>query len=61
MPVFDMMETFLVKKLKFRPSFTLRFIIRNLYVGKCALPSLSLSLSQMNSDCMFQLVVLLIV
>ena len=43
MPVFDMMETFLVKKLKFRPSFTLRFIIRNLYVGKCALPSLSLS------------------
>ncbi|KAF5746493.1 putative amino acid transporter [Tripterygium wilfordii] len=33
MPVFDMLETFLVKKLKFRPSFILRFVARNLYVG----------------------------
>lgn len=34
MPVFDMMETVLVKKLNFDPSFTLRFITRSLYVGK---------------------------
>ncbi|XP_052197765.1 lysine histidine transporter 1-like [Diospyros lotus] len=33
MPVFDMIETVLVKKLKFRPSFLLRFISRNIYVG----------------------------
>ncbi|CAK9138545.1 unnamed protein product [Ilex paraguariensis] len=33
MPVFDMLETVLVKKLKFRPSFMLRFITRNLYVA----------------------------
>ncbi|KAK1359420.1 hypothetical protein POM88_043894 [Heracleum sosnowskyi] len=31
--VFDMMETVLVKKLKFAPSFALRFISRNLYVA----------------------------
>jgi hypothetical protein len=35
MPVFDMLETFLVKRLMFRPSFMLRFVTRNLYVGKC--------------------------
>lgn len=34
MPVFDMMETLLVKKLNFRPTTTLRFIVRNFYVGK---------------------------
>ncbi|KAK6116579.1 hypothetical protein DH2020_049685 [Rehmannia glutinosa] len=33
MPVFDMLETFLVKKVKFTPSFKLRFITRTLYVG----------------------------
>lgn len=34
MPVFDMIETVLVKKLRFRPSWWLRFISRNVYVGK---------------------------
>ncbi|WOH05034.1 hypothetical protein DCAR_0624446 [Daucus carota subsp. sativus] len=33
MPVFDMIETVLVKKLKFPPSFALRFVSRNLYVA----------------------------
>uniref|UniRef100_A0A803QL86 Amino acid transporter transmembrane domain-containing protein n=1 Tax=Cannabis sativa TaxID=3483 RepID=A0A803QL86_CANSA len=33
MPVFDMIETVLVKKLKFRPTWYLRFISRNVYVG----------------------------
>ncbi|XWS40629.1 hypothetical protein CRYUN_Cryun17cG0012100 [Craigia yunnanensis] len=33
MPVFDMMETLLVKKLNFRPTRTLRFIVRNFYVA----------------------------
>jgi amino acid permease len=33
MPVFDMMETLLVKKLDFKPSFFLRFCTRNLYVA----------------------------
>ncbi|XP_059670007.1 lysine histidine transporter 1-like [Cornus florida] len=33
MPVFDMIETVLVKKLKFTPSFMLRFITRNVYVA----------------------------
>ncbi|KAE8717097.1 Lysine histidine transporter-like 2 [Hibiscus syriacus] len=33
MPVFDMMETVLVKKLHFRPSRALRFIVRNFYVA----------------------------
>ncbi|XP_074319169.1 lysine histidine transporter 1-like [Silene latifolia] len=33
MPVFDMLETVLVKKLNFRPTRTLRFITRNLYVA----------------------------
>ncbi|KAH9611522.1 hypothetical protein KSS87_008467 [Heliosperma pusillum] len=32
MPVFDMMETVLVKKLNFQPTWILRFITRNLYV-----------------------------
>ncbi|KAJ6754398.1 LYSINE HISTIDINE TRANSPORTER-LIKE 3-RELATED [Salix purpurea] len=32
-PVFDMIETLLVKKLHFRPSRKLRFITRNLYVA----------------------------
>jgi amino acid permease len=34
MPVFDMIETLLVKKLHFKPSMALRFISRNVYVGK---------------------------
>ncbi|KAG6602665.1 Lysine histidine transporter 1, partial [Cucurbita argyrosperma subsp. sororia] len=33
MPVFDMIETVLVKKLNFKPSFLLRFVSRNIYVG----------------------------
>ncbi|GKC10519.1 lysine histidine transporter 1-like protein [Tanacetum coccineum] len=33
MPVFDMIETRLVKKLNFAPSFMLRFITRNVYVA----------------------------
>ncbi|XP_059670438.1 lysine histidine transporter 1-like isoform X2 [Cornus florida] len=33
MPVFDMIETVLVKKLNFYPSFMLRFITRNVYVA----------------------------
>ncbi|KAL6325434.1 hypothetical protein AAG906_023279 [Vitis piasezkii] len=33
MPVFDMIETVLVKKLHFKPSTTLRFISRNIYVA----------------------------
>ncbi|KAL0014495.1 hypothetical protein SO802_001564 [Lithocarpus litseifolius] len=33
MPVFDMIETVLVKKLHFRPTRTLRFITRNVYVA----------------------------
>ncbi|KAK1359422.1 Lysine histidine transporter 1 [Heracleum sosnowskyi] len=33
MPVFDMIETVLVKKLNFPPSFALRFVSRNLYVA----------------------------
>lgn len=33
MPVFDMMETYLVKQVKFKPSFKLRFTTRTLYVA----------------------------
>ncbi|KAF3431098.1 hypothetical protein FNV43_RR25828 [Rhamnella rubrinervis] len=33
MPVFDMIETFLVKKLNFTPCYRLRFITRNVYVA----------------------------
>ncbi|KAL8132508.1 hypothetical protein AgCh_008120 [Apium graveolens] len=33
MPVFDMIETLLVKKLNFRPTAALRFITRNVYVA----------------------------
>ncbi|KAA0034215.1 lysine histidine transporter 1 [Cucumis melo var. makuwa] len=33
MPVFDMIETLLVKRLKFKPCFRLRFITRSLYVA----------------------------
>ncbi|KAJ1391570.1 Amino acid transporter, transmembrane domain [Sesbania bispinosa] len=33
MPVFDMLESFLVKKLNFNPSRMLRFIVRNVYVA----------------------------
>jgi hypothetical protein len=34
MPVFDMLETFLVKKLRFKPGWPLRLIARSLYVGE---------------------------
>ena len=34
MPVFDMMETLLVKKMNFRPTMILRFVVRTTYVGK---------------------------
>lgn len=34
MPVFDMIETVMVKKLNFEPSRMLRFVVRNVYVGK---------------------------
>ncbi|XP_039064860.1 lysine histidine transporter 1-like [Hibiscus syriacus] len=33
MPVFDMIETVMVKKLHFRPTQTLRFLVRNFYVA----------------------------
>ncbi|KAL3720367.1 hypothetical protein ACJRO7_005225 [Eucalyptus globulus] len=33
MPVFDMIETVLVKKLRFKPTGTLRFVARNVYVA----------------------------
>ncbi|KAK4847006.1 hypothetical protein QYF36_024251 [Acer negundo] len=33
MPVFDMIETLLIKQLNFRPTRTLRFVVRNVYVG----------------------------
>ncbi|KAJ1410603.1 Amino acid transporter, transmembrane domain [Sesbania bispinosa] len=33
MPVFDMLETYLVKTLKFPPSFALRLTVRTIYVG----------------------------
>ncbi|PUZ49966.1 hypothetical protein GQ55_6G021700 [Panicum hallii var. hallii] len=33
MPVFDMIETVLVRKFRFRPGLTLRLIARTLYVG----------------------------
>ncbi|KAL5080593.1 hypothetical protein RYX36_009014 [Vicia faba] len=33
MPMFDMLESVLVKKLKFKPSTILRFVVRNIYVG----------------------------
>ncbi|MBA0682479.1 hypothetical protein Goari_024196 [Gossypium aridum] len=34
MPVFDMMESYMVKELRFRPCLRLRLISRTLYVGK---------------------------
>lgn len=34
MPVFDMIETVMVKKLHFEPSWLLRFVVRNVYVGE---------------------------
>lgn len=48
MAVFDMIETFLVKKMNFTPSFTLRFVTRTTYVGM--LHTAHLSISSMNSD-----------
>jgi hypothetical protein len=44
MPVFDMMETVLVKKMKFPPGMTLRLIARTVYVG-----NVPLDFSQLNS------------
>jgi len=34
MPVFDMIETLMVKQLRFKPSWWLRFVERNVYVGQ---------------------------
>lgn len=34
MPVFDMIETVMVKKLRFKPTRLLRFVVRNVYVGE---------------------------
>jgi hypothetical protein len=45
MPVFDMMETVLVKKMKFPPGMTLRLIARTIYVG-----NVPLDFSQLNSQ-----------
>jgi hypothetical protein len=39
MPVFDMIETVLVKKLRFPPGLTLRLISRTAYVGNERPPS----------------------
>lgn len=37
MPVFDMIETVLVKKFRFPPGFTLRLIARSTYVGNASI------------------------
>ena len=37
MPVFDMMESFLVKKLRFAPSLKLRLASRTFYVGNASI------------------------
>jgi hypothetical protein len=37
MPVFDMLETVLVKKMGFPPGLTLRLITRTIYVGNTLL------------------------
>lgn len=34
MPVFDMLETYLVKEIKLKPSFWLRFTTRTIFVGQ---------------------------
>ena len=34
MPVFDMIETVMVKQWHFKPTRLLRFVVRNAYVGK---------------------------
>lgn len=34
MPVFDMIETVMVKQLRFKPTWQLRFVVRNVYVGE---------------------------
>ncbi|XP_057431496.1 lysine histidine transporter 2-like [Lotus japonicus] len=41
MPMYDMLETFLVKKVKIPPSFTLRLITRSVYVGLTMLVGIS--------------------
>jgi hypothetical protein len=45
MPVFDMMESLLVKKMNFSPGLRLRLISRTLYVG-----NVPLNFSQLNSS-----------
>ncbi|KAF1864355.1 hypothetical protein Lal_00022012 [Lupinus albus] len=42
MPVFDMMETYMVMKLKFTPSFGLRLISRTTYVALTMLIGISI-------------------
>jgi hypothetical protein len=37
MPVFDMIETVLVKNMRFAPSLTLRLIARSVYVGNASI------------------------
>lgn len=36
MPVFDMIETYAVKSMKYKPSFILRLFVRMVFVGKLA-------------------------
>jgi amino acid permease len=51
MPVFDMMETVLVKKLRFRPGLRLRLVSRTVYVGNAS----PLSLPQLSETQLFSL------
>jgi hypothetical protein len=56
MAVFDMLETALVKKLHFSPSFMLRFVTRTVYVGKCSFQATLFSLSATYSERLCKLV-----
>lgn len=51
MPVFDTIESALVKQMKFKPSYSLRFISRNIFVGNYHfLPHLSTKLVNLNLE-----------
>jgi hypothetical protein len=52
MPVFDMIETVLVMKFRFRPSLMLRLIARSVYVGN-ALYTLLTELRSLSSEGLF--------
>jgi hypothetical protein len=54
MPVFDMMESLLVKKMKFAPGLKLRLISRSVYVGNAPLNFFQLSSSSQASVLMIQ-------